>query len=362
MPTSVLCPHRRRAAVAVFAAVMLIVLFGFAALTVDVGYLYIVRGELQNAVDSAALAGAGALVKPTDVALARARTAAYNNRADQNPVDLADMDIELGNWDSLTATFTPTVGDTRPDACRVSARLSDEQENSVGLFFSRIFGRETANVTASATASLGSPQRWDIVIVQDVTGSFVDEIDEARIADQGLLDCIRAHAPETQLGLVVFTGYGKVWSPLKHVEDEYAALSAAIGSLRSCGKSGMPPCSGTNIGSGIDAAIPLLTGGTSERAPAMIIVSDGMPQSSLPGYTDDDLADWANDSANDADALGISIFTLFYSGNDGRAGAAEFLAGLVRGNGTAHETPDPDDIANQLHEICLEGLTVMLVE
>ena len=45
----------------VVVAIVLVVLIGFAALAIDLGYLYIVRGELQNAADSGALAGAQVL-------------------------------------------------------------------------------------------------------------------------------------------------------------------------------------------------------------------------------------------------------------------------------------------------------------
>ena len=51
-------PARRRAVAAVQVAVMLVVLVGVAALTIDGGHLMFVRGELQNAADAAALAGA----------------------------------------------------------------------------------------------------------------------------------------------------------------------------------------------------------------------------------------------------------------------------------------------------------------
>jgi Flp pilus assembly protein TadG len=47
--------------VAVITAVCLVFLIGFVALVVDVGHLYSVRNELQNAADAAALAGARAL-------------------------------------------------------------------------------------------------------------------------------------------------------------------------------------------------------------------------------------------------------------------------------------------------------------
>ena len=47
----------------IFVAVTLMVLVAFAGLAIDVGYLYVVRGELQNAADSGALAGAQQLYR-----------------------------------------------------------------------------------------------------------------------------------------------------------------------------------------------------------------------------------------------------------------------------------------------------------
>ena len=52
--------HRRRGATAVFVAVTIPLMFGFAALTIDIGYMYNVRTDLQNAADAAAMAGAAA--------------------------------------------------------------------------------------------------------------------------------------------------------------------------------------------------------------------------------------------------------------------------------------------------------------
>ena len=45
----------RRGAVAAVAAVMMVVLVGFAALTIDVGHLYLTKTELQRTADSAAM-------------------------------------------------------------------------------------------------------------------------------------------------------------------------------------------------------------------------------------------------------------------------------------------------------------------
>lgn len=51
-------PRRQRGAVAIMLGVSLLVLFGFMALVFDLGRTYVVRTELQNAADAAALAGA----------------------------------------------------------------------------------------------------------------------------------------------------------------------------------------------------------------------------------------------------------------------------------------------------------------
>ncbi len=347
--------HKRRGVVAVFVMASLVLLIGFAALTLDVGYVYNVRADLQHAADAAVLAGVRSL---PDEAEARRVAREY---ADLNVSGVVkDLDVVLGNWDWTGAVFTANGAPV--NAVHVLGHRSTRNENPVHLFFAPFLGVPQTNVSASATAALGRPKRWDVVIVQDVTNSFVDEIDEARAADQGLLDCIREHAPETHVGLVTFTGYGQNVVSLKSVSDQYSTLSSAISTIDNCGNPGMPPCSGTNIGVGIDYAIQMLNGSTTNRPKAMIVVSDGMPNSSLPGYTNADLADWAVTSADAADAANISVYTLFFSGNDGTPGADDFLAGLVRGEGTAHETADPDEIATELQEICLEGMTFMLVE
>ena len=50
--------QERRGAVVVLLAVASTVIFGFAALTIDIGSMYIVRTELQRTADAAALAAA----------------------------------------------------------------------------------------------------------------------------------------------------------------------------------------------------------------------------------------------------------------------------------------------------------------
>lgn len=155
---------RERGAVLVIVAIVLVVLIGFIALVVDVGRLYKVRGELQNASDSAALAGAAAL-DGTSEGIARARERAKDyaemHRADRSDVALTDEDIIFGHWDDPTRTFTP-LG-TNPDepggvnAVRVLDRRADESSNSVQLDLAPAIGRSSADVRSDAIAVGGGP-------------------------------------------------------------------------------------------------------------------------------------------------------------------------------------------------------------
>jgi len=357
-------PNKRRAVTAIGTAVSAVVLLSFVALAVDVGHMYGIQSELQNAADVSALAGASAI--GGGAVAVRARVLEYVAKHDGMATpDTQEADIVLGHWDKNARYFTPAA-DTdvdSPDAVRVTTQMSQARGNPASLFFARAMGIQTADISASATATFGTIQPWNIAITQDITGSFRNELDEAKLADQALLDCIKEHTgDDTQVGLVAFTGYGKVITPMMNVNDAYVELSDSITGLNKCGASGMPPCSGTNIGAGIDAAIGLLQNLDSPYPPAIIVVSDGMPNSSLNGYSDQDLADWAVNSADNADAMGISVFTLFYGGNDTSSGAKEFLAGLVRGRGTAHYTVEASEMATELQAICEEGLSLMLVE
>ena len=69
----------RDGATVIIVALALVMLLGFGAFAVDIGYLYVVRNELQNAADAGALAGAAALynndgtaIQPTANVIGRA--------------------------------------------------------------------------------------------------------------------------------------------------------------------------------------------------------------------------------------------------------------------------------------------------
>jgi Flp pilus assembly protein TadG len=100
-----LARSRQRGAVAIMLGLSVLVLFGFLALVVDLGRTYVVRTELQNAADAAALAGAVQLNQTAagvccgaDSAVTRAKDmAAQNNYKFSSPVIITIADMQVGS-------------------------------------------------------------------------------------------------------------------------------------------------------------------------------------------------------------------------------------------------------------------------
>src|SRR5437588_2711776 len=118
-------PHRtdRRGAVAPLLALLLIPILGMVAFSIDVGYMIVVRTELQNAADAAAMAGAQQLMTPyatyytpgqtaaqqlltynTAVSMAKATAKAVStkNTAGSVNINLQDGDVKVGYYNGTT--------------------------------------------------------------------------------------------------------------------------------------------------------------------------------------------------------------------------------------------------------------------
>jgi hypothetical protein len=156
---------------AVQVAIMLTVLVGFAALTIDVGRLELTKAELQNAADAAAMAGASAFADDSlrdggygdDPELlasllaeeARARCIAYaaSNKAMGRNVLLSENEIIVGRYDA----DNPSAGldpNGIPNAVQVTARFAEGNQNGPVLnLFASVFGFHTSDVGALAAAA-----------------------------------------------------------------------------------------------------------------------------------------------------------------------------------------------------------------
>ncbi|MCP4248856.1 MAG: VWA domain-containing protein [bacterium] len=170
---------RRRAVVAAQVAILLTVLMGFAALTVDVGAIYNAGAEAQRAADSAAMA-ATSMLGQTGVTLEMARdeacTYAQANSLFGKPLQLdPNVDIEFGQaiYDEQTNSYTFVPTTSIPDAVKVTVRLSDSSPNGpLPLYFAGIFGKSATDVSKQAIAMM-VPR--DIAVVADLSGSMNDD-------------------------------------------------------------------------------------------------------------------------------------------------------------------------------------------
>lgn len=172
---------RKRAVVAVQVAVFIVVILGFAALTVDVGALYNVRADLQRTADAAALAAAARLSdygggNPEDLARVVAQEYTEKNSVFGRTLTIdpnADVTFGRATFDPGASTFTFTPGSPLPDAVQVRVRhTADSPNGSVSLYFAKVFGFHTADLTAEALAVM-VPR--DIAIVADLSASHSDD-------------------------------------------------------------------------------------------------------------------------------------------------------------------------------------------
>jgi hypothetical protein len=152
---------------AILVGIVIVMLIGFTALAVDIGYVMTTRNELQNVADAAALAAArqlGAIYQGMsydeqqdyvcDPSTIRpiARDVGLRNQAGRRNITINNVDIIIGQWDATSLTFTQTL--VHPDAVQVTARRDSSANGPITTFFARILGIDTVNVTADATAAL----------------------------------------------------------------------------------------------------------------------------------------------------------------------------------------------------------------
>lgn len=155
-------PRRPRAGgAAILVALALIVLLGFVALTVDLGYTRLIGAQLQAGADAAALAGASKLDLTADGLLDARQTAvavaALNSEngapisLDENPGNAADGDIVLGVWSDEDHAFTPET-----DPYRINSVQVISKNDNLTPFFSRVaFQRERLGAGAVSIARQG---------------------------------------------------------------------------------------------------------------------------------------------------------------------------------------------------------------
>lgn len=162
--------HGPRGVIAVLAAFLMVALFAMVAFAIDLGYITLVRTQLQAAADSAALAAAGASgLSSTQMTSVAQAFAGYHQVAGR-AAELRAADVQLGSWDAATRTFVP--GTSVGTAVKVTVRTAEDSGGKTALFFGKLFNVSTLNQEASAVACV-NPR--DIAFVVDLSGSMSND-------------------------------------------------------------------------------------------------------------------------------------------------------------------------------------------
>ncbi len=145
-------PPAQAGVVALITAVLMVGLIGVAALAVDVAHLLVLRTEVQNAVDAAALRGAALLYSngsatPDFSASGPAVTGAIQAVNLNLAVTSQDqLQVQANYWQQLNAS-APS------NEAAIQVTLSKQAT----LYFARIFGQTSRSVSATSIALVQSP-------------------------------------------------------------------------------------------------------------------------------------------------------------------------------------------------------------
>ncbi|MCG2684465.1 MAG: pilus assembly protein TadG-related protein [Planctomycetales bacterium] len=145
--------RRRLGTILVLTAVMMVAMFALLAVAVDIGYVTLIRTQLQSAADAAALAATQELydnhtLPPTTIAEARAA-------ALESARDYARLNLVGGTGPELADTdvvFLPSAATGSLNATYVRVRRAADINGEIPTFFMRVLGVDSSSGGAEAKA------------------------------------------------------------------------------------------------------------------------------------------------------------------------------------------------------------------
>lgn len=398
----------RRGSYAIIFALSMLTILAFAALAIDISYIRLSALQAQNAADAAAhaaLVSYRSLLDEGDATSIAKELVARNVVAGRSVTLDPATDIAWGGWD-----FAETQPQFDPSAAYVNAvqvhidRSDGTLDGAVDLLVSPIFGRNRANVGATAVGALRFRQ---VMLALDISPSMMDappadpneaKWSEAQQAVIGFLDHMYRGGspfPGDQLGLSVFVGDAVTFTRLDYVDQMYPSASSKwLNELNWCNQD-YPPwpwvsggtyynpapamidCSypddpnvdfrdsGTNHGAGIaESRQEILTSGNADEhaVKVIVLISDGRVQcrQGAPASCVANRSVYGEIQADGADGDNISIFTVSINPT-GEVSQSMYLESLVRGFGTFYETLDETDVPGILQAIASQ-IPISLVQ
>ena len=178
----------RRGQIVPLLAVFLGLLFGFAGLALDVGYLLITRSKLVTALDAASMAAIRSLSQgSSQMGVAAQRAFAANLPAGH---------LLMQNPTLSSPTVTTQSG-------MVQVRYTATA--SLPTFFMRWFGYETLQMSAE---TVSARRKRNVILVMDYSGSVLPSLPQIRLGAQAFVNTFVDNIDE--VGLVTFSSAGKI--------------------------------------------------------------------------------------------------------------------------------------------------------
>ena len=264
--------RRRRGAMVVLLAAMLVMFFVAVAFSVDIAYMHLVRGELRAATDAATKATSETLARTQDVgqAIARGKEIARDNLVAGKGLELADSDIKFGNSTRQADDRFKFVENGRPlnSVLVEGKRTANSRSGSVGLFFGRVLGKGFFEPTERAIATF---VERDLVVVVDTSGSMAGQkFADLQRSMQTFISTLKTANLQTRVGLASYSSSGVERVALTSNLDD---ISRAMSQLQVFGA--------TSISGGMEAGSRIMRGARSgdiiERT--MIVMTDGLHNS-----------------------------------------------------------------------------------
>jgi Flp pilus assembly protein TadG len=148
-----------------WAALMMVMIMGASAFSIDLGHALLVRKQLQASADAAALAGAQHLADGSYQSVAMSYSAAgsqngYGGYTVSTPVITTRCSSTVAGWGIPCTATSPNV-------------VTVQQTAQVNTFFASLLGYKTLTVTATSAAAKGlKPVAANVAIVLDTTYSM----------------------------------------------------------------------------------------------------------------------------------------------------------------------------------------------
>lgn len=153
-----------------FVALGMVALLGMGGLVVDVGHAYVVRGQIQNSANAAALAASGAVYN--------AQTDTINTTSIATQYDSGAGAQNQYSGVTVNQTFTPKCFNSLMppgETCTGAPANAVVVKNTatVKTYLMGLFGVPALNVSATATASIqGTANSWNVAVIVDGTSSM----------------------------------------------------------------------------------------------------------------------------------------------------------------------------------------------